>query len=86
MARYLVTIGGNSETFLPHDIAIVRLVVEAANEIIAAQRSMGSGVRWSKEGRQAIMTFHAPILSGRFDRVKHSGRTMPNQPGRSRGM
>ncbi|MCY3873716.1 MAG: hypothetical protein OXF88_05430 [Rhodobacteraceae bacterium] len=33
------------------------------------KRFKGSGMRWSMEGGQAIMTFRALILSGRFDRA-----------------
>lgn len=57
--------------FLPHDIAIVRLVAGAANESIVAQWFNGSGKRRSREGGQAIMTFQALILSRRFDRVRN---------------
>ncbi len=41
-------------------------VVEAANKSIVCKRFKGSGMRWSMEGGQAIMTFRALILSGRF--------------------
>ena len=44
-------------------------VVEAANKSIVTKRFKGSGMRWSMEGGQAIMTFRALILSGRFDRA-----------------
>ena len=44
-------------------------LVEAANKSIVTKRSKGSGKRWSMEGGQAIMTFRALILSGRFDRA-----------------
>ncbi len=44
-------------------------VVEAANKSIVCKRFKGSGMRWSMEGGQAIMTFRALILSGRFGRA-----------------
>ena len=44
-------------------------VVEAANKSIVTKRFKGSGMRWSMEGGQAIMTFRALILSGRFGRA-----------------
>ncbi len=44
-------------------------VVEAANKSIVTKRFKGSGMRWSMEGGQAVMTFRALILSGRFDRA-----------------
>ncbi len=44
-------------------------VVEAANKSIATKGFKGSGMRWSMEGGQAVMTFRALILSGRFDRA-----------------
>ncbi len=44
-------------------------VVEAANESIVCKRFKGSGMRWSVEGGQAIMTFRALIPSGRFGRA-----------------
>ncbi len=44
-------------------------VVEAANKSIVTKRFKGSGMRWSMEGGQAIMTFRSLILSGRFGRA-----------------
>ena len=40
--------------------------VEAANKSIVAKRIWDTGLRWSMEGSQAIMTFRALILSGRY--------------------
>ncbi len=54
---------------LPHDIAIAGPVVEAANERTLAKGFKGSGMRWSMEGGQALLTFRALNMSGRFGRA-----------------
>lgn len=41
-------------------------VLDAVNKSAVTKGFEGSGMRWSKEGGQAITAFRAPILSGRF--------------------
>ncbi|MDE0306172.1 MAG: hypothetical protein OXI87_15045, partial [Albidovulum sp.] len=40
-----------------------------ANKTLVACRMKGSGMRWSKAGGQAMLTFRALIKSGRFGRA-----------------
>ncbi len=51
------------------NLPIGSAVPDAANKSIVTKGFKGSGIRLSMEGRQAIMTFRALILSGRFDRA-----------------
>ena len=51
------------------DLPIGSGVIEAACKTLVTQRMKNSGMRWSQEGGQAILTMRGWAQSGRFDRA-----------------
>ena len=47
-------------------------ITEAAAKTIVGTRMKRCGSRFSQHGGQAVMTFRAAVLSGRFDALHHS--------------
>ena len=56
-------------TLQPDGHAIGSDVVEAANKVLVNQRMKRAGMRWSPEDGQNILTFRAPVGSGRLERA-----------------